>query len=637
MKRIVRVMSGAACLAVLSGCSIINGILDPQLAMGSGPAAVEATERLTDDAILRNVALSSKNEKARVAAAEKIQDDSAVGTLAVYSSDEKIQELAIKKLKNEYALFHQLMCDGSKPKAIRLLAFNRLLELGTLERILQGDGGDRDKLVKELLLGEKGLYPVEWRLKAIARARLYDGEMKPVVLDESEPESLRIAVAQAMDRPPYEELAERASGKGVAGAAGKRILKAAAAKAKDVEYGSGELADIAGERRYSKDVRLLAYSLIRSEEDRMSAIQKAIWRAGDAENATAADDAVACEILASVSGDAVLEEIIARPGCRREEVAKYLKIAAGKIASDEVRKGLLQKDLPGEVALAVAAGLKDEASKGLLVLEIEAKDSPDAQTRGKALVKICATDAKKAYDIVWGWVHKDKCDASTDRHLMIPTGKVFNKAGESLDTINSPKSLASILMVAEKDKREFARTVERAVKRRVLAILQARVDKLDQEKLAGMKESGQQQAAKAAEESNACVIGGYYVGLPLTTLLVLNKTEGNHVTPAKWHFEDPENAVVTEFSVDAATLFKLTGIEKSRLHYALPEKYGLDAFRSGMTKIEYDRNEIAEYFGDYSSSFKGGDIYHKSETQAKNLKVVNWEQSGLTVFSRLND
>ena len=74
----------------------------------------------------------------------------------------------------------------------------------------------------------------------------------------------------------------------------------------------------------------------------------------------------------------------------------------------------------------------------------------------------------------------------------------------------------------------------------------------------------------------------------------------------------------------------------------LPEKIGVAKFEKGRTKVEVERRDdlqaqLSEGFGDFSNSFNvsGGDIYYRSETQAKGVVLLYWKESGELVLESL--
>lgn len=93
----------SALIAFTTGCESIRAIIDYETACGNGPNAEEAVVRLTDEADLRRVIVNGQNEKARIAAMKK-------------STDEQLFELFV--------------CSAEASPDMRLMAFQRLVELG---------------------------------------------------------------------------------------------------------------------------------------------------------------------------------------------------------------------------------------------------------------------------------------------------------------------------------------------------------------------------------------------------------------------------------------------------------------------------------------------------------------------------
>ena len=158
------------------------------------------------------------------------------------------------------------------------------------------------------------------------------------------------------------------------------------------------------------------------------------------------------------------------------------------------------------------------------------------------------------------------------------------------------------------------------------------------------KENQEEHAAKARERAKSlaaggktCVIGNYYAGMPIDDFIVLNKVQDIKATAQHWRqVAQSEEFAVDAFALDTKNLYKATGLEKSELRFELPGKLGIAKFDVETTDVKYERNYFAEAFDVYDAGkITGGDLYFKSENQAKGVRVILWDKTGIVEISAL--
>ena len=126
--------------------------------------------------------------------------------------------------------------------------------------------------------------------------------------------------------------------------------------------------------------------------------------------------------------------------------------------------------------------------------------------------------------------------------------------------------------------------------------------------------------------------------MPLEDFVILNKTQDVKAAAIDWNIDNEGKMfVIKEMAFDTKNLYKATGLEKSELRFGIPKKLGIAEFEVEVTEVKYNRNHFAEaMLESYDfNTVTGGEIYYKSENQAKGVSVIMMEKSGRLFISNL--
>ena len=602
-----------SCTVLLSGCAL----MDASTAMGEGKEAEEAVLRLDDQRAIEEVSLQGKNIKARVAAIGKLNN---VSRLEWFISDDQPAELSIA-------------------------AFQRIVALNKAEEMLREDSSLRHIVV---MGGEKRKerlsFPEEWRIKAMQindDCFGSDDTNIDFLLDQSVPMSVRKAAIGKirLDKKGLVRLLNAAADTSNSGRNDYQAMaKGFCASQYCFDYDESILGNRQGDTGVSLGARQLLFTFPRNEKERHEALENILWGAMDDEEAGKKDSENMKFFkwaIANTKDAKVLGEFIRYPGTLPHKVPQYLEEAAKYLDDDDVivdiltnSESLRKESKLARVAMMLASKIKDPQKKTSIGATIMASNAPDAKTRAEAMVAIYSTDPEHAYKIVKDWFSTEHYEG--------------NVAGDKIvDAVRDVNTLLGLTQMCQKDPANlssgFRQKIIRSLKKSVLNRQTELVDSLPKEKLEKLVTALSVRSKKLSQDGTACVVGGYYVGMPLMGLIALNKTQGVEARPIDWKLDqEGKHIVVTRFSFDIKNIYKATGLERTQIVAQLPEKLGVPRFMVNATAVKLERNLIAEAFGDYSGAkITGGDFYLYTESQAKGVRLTFWEESGVLVVSSL--
>ena len=592
---------------MIAGCASIQARIDDEMACGNGPKAEEAAARLTDEAALTKVITTGMNDKARAAAIKKSND---------------LQTLA------------KLVCAGDESSDIRMTSFQRLVELGVIDSFITGDsnfaaiiltgggtcsgaGRQRGGAGRGMSSSGKGMqFPVEYRLKAIAPV-VNAGwpateNLKSVVFDDTAPIEVRTAAIQNMTRldpSDFKVLMKRAGDSDNSRREANEMLVKAYIGGGDLKNKS--VSDAICDVSLPLSSRQLAFSSIkiRNKED-VTFVRFLII-----EIIGGLDGQFAKYVIANAPQEALAESLCVNGNMWNDN--PYLNEALDRIANDDLLAKIAAQNSHYEnVSLGVARRVKniEDPAKKLIVDIAEAKNNPDAQKKAAAICRVYAADPKEAYGII-----------RSDNEIII--------------SISDKKVVLGLLELSRGKDKDWPQDdkVRKNLMKAVYAIYENHVNGLSKENLEEYAAKAKVRAKSLAAGGKTCVIGNYYAGMPISDFIVLNKVQDIKATAQHWRQEaQSEEFAVDAFSLDTKNLYKATGLEKSELRFGLPDKLGIAKFDVETTEIKYERNYFAEAMDIYDAGkIKGGDLYFKSENQAKSVMVILWDKTGIVEISAL--
>ena len=578
-------------LVAFTGCVLVN----ENIAMGDGAGAEEAVARLDNQEALERVSLYSQNLNARVKAVGKI---------------------------NNLDRLTSFIKDDDEPTELRLAAFQRIVALGKAEAVLRKGSS----LNKTIVFGTIA-FPDEWRIKAMH----WDSS----IFSHSHDANAEFLCNQSISMNVRKESLGKIEldSKGFA-----KLLEEA------VKPGRDDCAELirtyqpnrnlmSSFMRVMRDAKvpdrakMLAFSAIKDEEVLVKALQNALWGAKDnPANATFFKWAVA-----NAKNNKALGELVCNPGTFKKEVAAYLEETVRHVDDDEVLLRIIDNgDIKSEsklasIALTAVSRLKDPEKRKTVGRIVAARNSLDMQTRVNAIVDVYAADPKSACKIVETWFTTEHYEGNL-------------KGADITGKIRDMKTLLALIDACQKGEiRAYRNEVLRGLKKGLLNTMDERVSAMPKEKFDRLVSGMIDIAKKLDSEGKTCVIGNYYVGMPLAGFIALNKTQKVKAVPMDWKLNAEINRIViSEFALDAKNLYEATGVEKSQVMFSLPHKLGIPPFELDATKIKVERNysfgaQMLESMGDYSNSYNlsGGDVFYKCECQAKHVTVTYWDKSGI--------
>lgn len=292
----------------------------------------------------------------------------------------------------------------------------------------------------------------------------------------------------------------------------------------------------------------------------------------------------------------------------------FLVAAVNNISDDTLLEKIAESSPMSDVVLAAARRVKGPSGKFLLD-KAEARYESDIQKRVDALLRVYAVDLKEAYSIV-----------------------CFHNA-KIVSSITDKDVLMGLFKLNQDDKGALADDVARHLKDGIYKVYEQQIVGLSKDRLDEIVALTQNHANLLAKGGKACVIGNYYVGMPLQSFIALNKVQDVKAKALDWKLNAAgKRFVVDGMSFDSRSLFKATGLEKSQVRFDLPRKLGIAAFEIEMTEVKHNRNYFAEAMGSYDfNTVSGGDIYYQSENQAKGVVITVWEKSGRLVMYALGN
>ena len=618
---------------IIMGCTIVN----EQIAKGNGSSAEEAVQRITDDRSLENVSLYGQNEKARV--------------------------LAVKKLNNIERLFQFVGDFFHTPPSVREAALDRLIELGIAEKIIA------NKLKRDVKYSEKyrnGLYhalirpdgpsdlerrlngmpirgntskvnfPEEWRIRAF---QTWDGigylhEINEVALDKTEPIKIRIAAIKRarFSNNEFAKILKDAANKDNPARIDNENLVRAYCSSRE---SASDISNILGNKMFPLESRKLAFSCLQKEDD----IIDAFWNIASTMKESQVNGS-------PQEGDGIKLARYALEKTKPKTIERFFNslkvnrrygmdtlvpfmIEASKRISDEAFLVSITEWLDGkfsvdEFARVVAKRIKNPKFKknrdALL-----AKNGKDIKECVDAFVSLYSVDPARAYEVISIWQIKDKVRGSG-----WDDDKQEYKYITAVEDVNI---LAGLIKLNKNGRSEEQR---RYLKVGFLNRLKLHLMALPQEERNQVVEVAMNRAQDISKSGNVCVIGNYYLKMPVLHFIALSTTQDSKAVPMDWEWdEESKQVIMTEIAFDTKNLYKATGLEKTEVKFRLPSKLGMPNFEVGMTKIQYNRNYFAESMGSYDfNTVSGGDIYYRSESQKKNVVLLLWEKSGQLVMSQ---
>ena len=578
-------------LAAFTGCTLIN----QNIAMGDGADAEEAVARLDNQEALENVSLYSQNLNARIKAVGKLNN---LDRLTSFIKDE------------------------DKPTELRLAAFQRIVALGKAEAVLRKGSS----LNKTIVFGTIA-FPDEWRIKAM--------HWNSSIFRYSHDDNAEFLCNQSISMNVRKESLGKIEldSKGFAKLLEEAVKPGREDCAELIRRYQPErnlmlsLMDVMRDAKVPDRAKMLAFSAIKDEEVLVEALKEALWGAKDnSANATFFKWAVA-----NAKNNKALGELVCNPGTFKKEVAAYLEETVRHIDDDEALLRIIDNDdIESEsklasIALTAVSRLKDPEKRKTVGRIVAARNSLDMQTRVNAIVDVYAADPKSACKIVETWFTTEHYEGNL-------------KGADITGKIRDMKTLLALIDACQKgDIRACRNEVLRGLKKGLLNTMDERVSAMPKEKFDRLVSRMIDIAKKLDSEGKTCVIGNYYVGMPLAGFIALNKTQKVKAVPMDWKLNAEINRIViSEFALDAKNLYEATGVEKSQVMFSLPHKLGIPPFKLGATKIKVERNysfgaQMLESMGDYSNSINvsGGDVFYKCECQAKHVTVTYWDKSGI--------
>ena len=578
-------------LAAFTGCTLIN----QNIAMGDGADAEEAVARLDNQEALENVSLYSQNLNARIKAVGKL---------------------------NGLSRLTRFIEDEDKPTELRLAAFQRIVALGKAEAVLRKGSS----LNKTIVFGTIA-FPDEWRIKAM--------HWNSSIFRDSHDDNAEFLCNQSISMNVRKESLGKIEldSKGFAKLLEEAVKPGREDCAELIRRYQPErnlmlsLMDVMRDAKVPDRAKMLAFSAIKDEEVLVKALQNALWGAKDnPANATFFKWAVA-----NAKNNKALGELVCNPGTFKKKVAAYLEETVHHIDDDEVLLRIIDNDdIKSEsklasIALTAVSRLKDPEKRKTVGRIVAARNSLDMQTRVNAIVDVYAADPKSACKIVETWFTTEHYEGNL-------------KGADITGKIRDMKTLLALIDACQKGEiRAYRNEVLRGLKKGLLNTMDERVSAMPKEKFDRLVSRMIDIAKKLDSEGKTCVIGNYYVGMPLAGFIALNKTQKVKAVPMDWKLNAEINRIViSEFALDAKNLYEATGVEKSQVMFSLPHKLGIPPFKLGATKIKVERNysfgaQMLESMGDYSNSINvsGGDVFYKCECQAKHVTVTYWDKSGI--------
>ena len=475
-------------LAAFTGCTLIN----QNIAMGDGADAEEAVARLDNQEALENVSLYSQNLNARIKAVGKLNN---LDRLTSFIKDE------------------------DKPTELRLAAFQRIVALGKAEAVLRKGSS----LNKTIVFGTIA-FPDEWRIKAM--------HWNSSIFRDSHDDNAEFLCNQSISMNVRKESLGKIEldSKGFAKLLEEAVKPGREDCAELIRRYQPErnhmlsLMDVMRDAKVPDRAKMLAFSAIKDEEVLVKALEEALSGAEDnSANATFFKWAVA-----NAKNNKALGELVCNPGTFKKEVAAYLEETVRHIDDDEVLLRIIDNhDIKSEsklasIALTAVSRLKDPEKRKTVGRIVAARNSLDMQTRVNAIVDVYAADPKSACKIVETWFTTEHYEGNL-------------KGADITGKIRDMKTLLALIDACQKgDIRACRNEVLRGLKKGLLNTMDERVSAMPKEKFDRLVSRMIDIAKKLDSEGKTCVIGNYYVGMPLAGFIALNKTQKVKAVPMDW-------------------------------------------------------------------------------------------------------
>lgn len=594
-------VGAAITIVAMAGC--VNYV---PIALESGPEAEEAVQHLYSEDSLMQVIAAGKDQKVRKIAAQRL----------------------VRQINDKWTLCRVIREEAYEEyPVLREAALERLMKMpdgmSQLKEIARAVATGRVKKN-----GKVANFPAEYRIKAIQNGAIDREVLSYLAVSKSEDVSIRKAALKKLDYSSalaviLDDAADESSP--------SRDASMDVAKSQTLtERENHKLADVI-EADHNNDkaslrARKLAFSLIGTNEDKAYALSRAIVSATGRKKED--DVEIAKYVITQITDQKILRDFVLkhRYGSDWRSDVEFVILAVKQINDTEILRQILDteyilEDAPS-VAMAAVDMIQDAKVKKELRDVIVARCDADAKNRGAAIARIYHADPKKAYQIVY--------------HCLAE--------GEGKDYINEVtdvKTLVGLLRLCKEDEyqnRKWSNVVS-GIKNGLWAYVNRQFEAMPKDKVEQLVKAQVSRAEKLAAEGKTLVVGNCYVGMRLIDLRALNSSQEFMVKTSDWEVDAGDTVVVTSLSVSSKDLFKATGLEQADVLFKFPSKFKVSPFEFGATDVRYERNYGAElFYGDYSQGkVTGGDSYLESKTQAKNVKVLFWNKSGLMEISRLND
>ena len=631
MKRLI--MPIVVGVIMLTGCESIRVVIDSQTALGSEPSAEEAVGRLSNEDILQRVVLNGRNDKARVAAIKKCKDIN---------------------------LFKRLVCSNKESTLIRNVAFQQLVALGSVDRlisedtdfanvIISGHGiaevnvrGDRayseheQMKMKHYMREQQSktkpdiVFPKEYRIRAIETLRDIDmysadnGMLSDVVFDENNPVDVRMSAIRKvkLQKEAFKRLLAKAGdNKDKNNADYQLLVKAYLDAAGNVQ----EMCWLIRDNDVSFSSRRLMFSYLKEEKSIIDVLFYAMTKSEQdafVKSPESEEVKFAKYVIENTTQEILSKFVLTIDKSWHISKSNYELFFVECVKNINDEKLLIKiAEMPtptggGQAVLLAAYKIKD-VGKTILRDRAIAKYESDLRKRVDAIERIYAVDPKDAYSIV----------QSHGRH----------EKDTTVSLINDEKTLIGLLKLNKSDKSYHSDTVAQHLKNAAYRIIKNRVDTIGKAKINNRVSQIQNRSKQLKQSGKVCLVNHYYVGMPLEDFMILNKTQDVKAAAIDWNIDNEGKMfVIKEMAFDTKNLYKATGLEKSELLWGIPRKLGIAKFEVEMTKVKYNRNYFAEAMGSYDfNTVTGGEIYYKSENQAKGVSVIMMEKSGRLFISSL--
>lgn len=610
-KRLVASACVIVWLATLvSGCAIINEIK----AVGDSPEAVDAVALIDNEGSLWHIASSGKNVKAREAAVSKMNN---------------LQDL-ILVIRKENTWY---------PESVKVAAAKRVLALGMVGNACEdhdfinsiAEGAFFSTDVRVATVG----YMSEYQLREIINNISTDTDTRLValkrlmVLDEHSAECcIRDIVTQPV---PMTKITE------VKKSGGKNIQTESVSPQTDFfeKLLEGEVPDkvlmrIATTKGIDTDIRERALEKIQSQEVvslvayGMSNIEfhsRDLFSKGDS-----AEEAIIKKAIARLSDNKILAKFIKETWFfkkyDRGPYDDYRILAVERMTDDSLLSKIAVGEHNADVAMVALRKIRNDVIRESVEAQSVLMYGTDENCKAKVFEDFYVKDKGGALKFM-----KDEIAGISEDVPKLGMVPVLASLGDVDILWASMSYLTDAGKAPHAELSPYNQKKYRAAEKRIF--------ELTENSLVGdvavLQSEAERLMALAKNMKDRCVIGGYYVGMPLRDFCLLNKIgRANPVCQSLDYDENKKCPIVKVLVFDAKSLYMTTGLEQSQLFLHLPSKLGVAPFEFGMTKVSVGQDWFTNEY-----KVSGGETYYKSETVAKNAYLLFWKKQGKLVVSNI--